>query len=298
MRNNRPGFSAFTLIELLVVIAIIALLVGILLPTLAKARAASWKAVSLSNIRQITAGAISYREDNKGNMPVTATYDRGTVLSPTSGRLMGWSTWQYGGKNCHSFWADPQIAQGGWDIEAADRPLNVYLYSTLDIYAPNAPLRLPGLDSARKTLQLPVFKDPAERVSYERSYDVHVSPTETAMSSYDDVGTSYHMNFKWWDQVYTMGTLPGLALGAQRMKLADSFVASRFVWLNDQFGDIVANNYNPKFQLKNSYKDVNKSVMAFLDGHANYITVRPGWNTPGALSNANYTFVFDDLRRH
>ncbi|MEQ8845438.1 MAG: prepilin-type N-terminal cleavage/methylation domain-containing protein [Phycisphaerales bacterium] len=56
---------AFTLIELLVVIAIIAILIGILLPSLAGAREVGLTAVCSSNCKQIVTASLLYAQDNR-----------------------------------------------------------------------------------------------------------------------------------------------------------------------------------------------------------------------------------------
>ena len=87
--NPRPRRRGFTLVELLVVIGIIALLVGILLPSLNKARDAAKKTACLANLRSLGQLVTLYANQSKGQIPIGCSTSTRWPLARTGGDGIG-----------------------------------------------------------------------------------------------------------------------------------------------------------------------------------------------------------------
>lgn len=133
--------KAFTLIELLVVITVVAILAGLLLPALARAKGKSQQTSCLSNLHQIGLGFSMYLNDWQDRFP-----DRRDLK--TSLGWMPWSTWP------------PSDPRGGWlpnvisDYVPGDR---LWLCPTI-VSAP--------MQNLPQCTQLSRTNDPNSRVSY------------------------------------------------------------------------------------------------------------------------------------
>lgn len=121
--------SAFTLVELLVVVAIIALLLSILLPSLASAREQAKRTKCLANLKDIGSASVIYATDDENDILVPGPRKKGYSAT---GNLWFWGAQHFGGKGGDRNLVLNSPWQHAWDAFArfgpGDRPLNNILY--------------------------------------------------------------------------------------------------------------------------------------------------------------------------
>jgi prepilin-type N-terminal cleavage/methylation domain-containing protein len=124
MKRKGRKSKGFTLIELLVVIAIIALLISILMPSLARAKGLARRTICLANQHHLGIAMNIYLNENNYSYPVCYNW----------GSMVGWAGIQVGAGR----WYDDAPANGGYTgwpgdkvsgVAVKSRPLNRYLTS-------------------------------------------------------------------------------------------------------------------------------------------------------------------------
>jgi len=160
--------KGFTLIELLVVIAIIALLIGILLPALGKAKLAGQSIVCLSRLNQIGVALTLYEGDFPNQLPQKA----GPI--PGGGESIVGALFA-GKKGTLPFYGIDEIGASG-------RPLNSYL---TDFVVPD--------DSViGANMELVAFESPCDKGAGNTG--VPIPGFDFVDSMYDLIGNSYTLN--------------------------------------------------------------------------------------------------------
>jgi prepilin-type N-terminal cleavage/methylation domain-containing protein len=269
-RRLCPG-RGFTLIELLVVVAIIALLISILMPSLAGAREQARQVKCLSNLKQVGVAMTHYFLDYSDWFP----------FAKSNYHAM------------HGFYYGGHPGRPGWwgydDVSSRDtaggRPFNNYIYPNLPKY--DVPATDPLYKEIRETMK--VFECPSDTggIWMNDTSDNPIGPN----TLYYEAGASYDLNYHFYLNWADKGDQRQLQRANAFIRIQLKKHASRFIMLYEDPFDSAMWMHFPR---RGWHKKWNVHAFLFLDAHSAVVpaetkkwTQGPSWKSCSGNSSGD-----------